>query len=97
MVHAKHLKFSGPIFRNVLCKLFNKMFTHSFISVDMLKGHMRPILKYNTMSKTSFDSYRPIMNSSIFLRLIEYKFLPYLTIFFKIDNRQFSYRTETCC
>ena len=45
LIHSNCLKWSGPIFRNLLCKFFNSLLQHNFVPEMMLRGQMRPIVK----------------------------------------------------
>ena len=67
-VYAKHLKFSGPLFRKHLKMLFLQFIKHSFVPSKMLSGEIRPILKSDRTRRSNSDNYRPIMNSSVFLK-----------------------------
>ena len=96
-LHANNLKFSGPIFRNLLCKFFNKLLDHSFLPSAMIFGEIRPVIKSNTLSKNNSENYRPVMNSAMMLKVFEYCLLPSLQAKLKLNNRQFGFRKETGC
>ena len=96
-IHSNNLKFSGPIFRNFIGKYFNKLLDHGFLPNNMLYGEIRPIIKDSTMSKRDSDNFRPVMNSSMFLKTLEYCILPVLTKTLDINNRQFGFRANTGC
>ena len=63
----------------------------------ILKGEIRPILKSNSLNKSSSSNYRPVMNSSCFLKIFEYCLLPFLERDLKLDDRQFGFRSGTGC
>ena len=63
----------------------------------MLKGRIRPTVKSHSGTKTDSQNYRPVMNSSNFLKVLEYLLLPHIERIFKIDQRQFGYRNATGC
>ena len=96
-IHSNHLKYSGPVFRNFLCKLFNKFLSHQFVPRQMLGGQIRPILKNNCGSKTDSSNYRPVMNSSSLLKIFEYCLKPFLSKHLNLDSRQFGFRNNTSC
>ena len=96
-IHANHLKFAGPIFKNLLCKLFNKFLSHKFVPRTMIEGEIRPIFKNNCTSKTDSSNYRPVMNSSNILKVFENCIQPYLSNHLKLSNLQFGYRNNTSC
>ena len=96
-IHSNHVMLSGTHFRRFLCKLFSKFVSHCHMPVEILKGEIRPILKNNSLSKSSSTNYRPIMNSSVFLKIFEYCLLPILERDLKLDDRQFGFRSGTGC
>ena len=95
-VHSNNVKFSGPVFQNIIWKFFNKIIDHSFVPRSMVYGEIRPILKGN-LNKHSSENYRPVMSSSIFLKIFEYCLLPKLKKSLKISNLQFGFRENTGC
>ena len=96
-VHSNHLKYAGPVIKNLLGKLFNKMISHAYIPVPMMYGEIRPIIKNNSLGKTVSDNYRPIMNSGMFLKTLEYCLLPELQQKLKLSSHQFGFRQHTGC
>ena len=56
----------------------------------MLKGRTRPAVKFTSGKKTDSQNYRPVMNTSIFLKVFEYFLLPQLEKHLEIDQRQFA-------
>ena len=63
----------------------------------MLKGNIRPTVKNSSGNKTDSKNYRPVMNSSNFLKVIEYLLLPHLEKHLPIHENQFAYRPATGC
>ena len=96
-IHSNHLKFAGPVFRNILGKLFNLMLSHSYIPVPMIYGEIRPVIKNNSLGKTKSDNYRPVMNSGMFLKTFEYCILTEMQRKLKLSTRQFGFRQHTGC
>jgi hypothetical protein len=96
-VHANHLKYSTDIFRTLLCKLFSCFIGHSHTPKWLLRGEIRPTIKSASCDKSISNSYRPIMNSSTFLKVFEYSVLPYLKRYLMISKRQFGYRSNVGC
>ena len=96
-VHSNHFKFSGSIFRNFLSVYFNKLLSHKFVPSRMLNGQIRPTIKVSTGSKTDSNNYRPVMNSSNFLKIFEYSLLPFFERHLKLDHRQFGFRSGSGC
>jgi len=93
-VHSKHLVYSGKIFRRLLSRVYSAMMMHSFIPKELLRGYIKPILKDGSICRTSSNNYRPIMNSSIFLKIFEYCLLPVLQRELRISCLQFGF--ELC-
>ena len=87
-VHSNHLKYSGISFRMVIGRLFLAFLRHNFIPKAMLKGQIRPTLK-NGKPKKESRSYRPVMNSSVFLENFEYYLLPVVIDHFPLNRNQF--------
>ena len=77
-VHTEQIKNAKRCYRNLLCKFYNKLISHTYIPHSMLKGHIRPTVKNSSGNKTDSKNYRPVMNSSNFLKVIEYLLLPHL-------------------
>ena len=71
-VHTSHIKSSKRCYHNLLCKLYNKLITHAYIPHSMLKGHIHSTVKNSSGNKTDSKNYRTVMNSSSFLKVIEY-------------------------
>ena len=96
-IHANHLKFSGQIFRNLLCKIYNKFLSHEYLPQEFLAGRIKPVLKSNCTSKTDSSNFRPVMNSSNFLKVFEHCLLPFLLNHLNLSNLQFGFRSKTGC
>jgi len=96
-IHSKHLKYSGVMFRSLLSRLYGAMMTHSYIPKEMLKGHIKPVIKDRKMCKTVSDNYRPVMSSSMFLKIFEYCLLPYLERELRISPLQFGFMPGSDC
>ena len=63
----------------------------------MLKGQIKPILKDNSLGKTQSGNYRPIMNSSNFLKIFESCLGPIIDRYIVLNKRQFGFRAKTSC
>ena len=96
-IHANHLKLSGRVFKNLLFKFFNTLINHSFVPERMAFGEIRPVVKNASLGKHDSDNYRPVMNSSMFLKILEYCLLPILSKNLQISNWQFGFRQNTGC
>ena len=96
-IHSNHLKFGGKVFKNLIMKFLNKLLNHSYVPKRMAYGEIRPVVKNANMGKHDSDNYRPVMNSSMFLKILEYCLLPILTKNLRLSNCQFGFRENTGC
>ena len=96
-VHSNHIKYAGPMFRKLLTHFLNLVLFHSHVPKKMLFGEIRPIIKNNAMSKSDSNNFRPIMNSSMFLKTFEYCLLPIFSKHIRLNSRQFGFRKHTGC
>ena len=79
MFHTSSLKLAAAVIRKSLHKIYNKMMSHCFVSCTKLNGEIHPVIK--TGKSCKFDSrFRPVMNSSVFLKILEHLILPVLKI-----------------
>ena len=63
----------------------------------MLIGEIRPAIKNQRGDKQSSDNYRPVMNSSVILKLFEYCLLPKIEPYCNLSDRQFGFRKNILC
>ena len=96
-IHSNHIKFSGPVFLNLLCKFLNGLISHSHVPINLIYGEIRPVIKNKVLGKSDSNNYRPVLNSSMFLKILEYCLLPSLSKLLKLSNLQFGFRKETGC
>ena len=75
----------------------NKILSLTHIPPAMLEGRIRPTVKSSSGTMTDSQIYRPVMNSTNFLKMSKYLLLPHLEKNFKRDQRQFLYRNVTGC
>ena len=96
-IHSNHLKFAGKYFHVFLSRLFTSFLCHSFLPYDMLRGEIRPIIKKANGNRNVSSNYRPVMNSSNFLKLFEYSILSLIENFIEPNVHQFGFRKHTSC
>ena len=100
-VHSNHLKFKCQLLHKFLAKLFSSFILHNFLPLEMIRGVIAPIVKNGLGNLSSSDNYRPIMNSSVFLKLFEYCLLQKIQPYIELNDRQHgfrkSYSTATAC
>ena len=95
-IHTNHVKFAGPTFINFLGRIFASCLRHSYLPYDLIKGVIKPVLK-GTTCKSKSENFRPVMNSSVFLKILEYCFIPILKQYLKIDSLQFGFQHGSSC
>ena len=100
-MHTNHLLFSPDSFLDLLSKLFSACIIHGYLPLDMLKGTINPLVKDAHGDLSSSDNYRPVMLSSIFLKLFEYCLLGKISPYLSFNDRQHGFRpkysTSTAC
>ena len=63
----------------------------------MLKGHIRPTVKSSSGNKTDSENYRPVTNSSSFLKILEYLVLPHVEKHLPVHKNQLACRPVSGC
>ena len=96
-IHSNHLKHTGVITRKFISKLFTAMLCHGYVPKEMLRGHIKPRIKNSQTCGTKSDNYRPVMSSSVLLKLFEYSVLEKLTENIKINDLQFGFTEYSSC
>ena len=85
---------SSDLFNELISKLFFSFVVHSYIPIAMLRGSITPIIKDRFGDHSSSDNYRPVMSSSVFLKLFEYCLLERIEPFVKLNSRQHGFRSN---
>ena len=70
-LQAEHLTYSSPKLFAFLSMLFNSIIVHSYLPEAIMHTIIIPIIKDSKGDVTSKDNYRPIANTTIFLKLFE--------------------------
>ena len=100
-IHTKHFMFNSELLNELLSKLFTSFIIHNYVPLDMIRGVITPILKDKLGDCTSSANYRPVMISSVYLKLFEYCLLSKLEPYIKLNDRQHGFRknnsTSTAC
>ena len=95
------MKFNSVILIDLLAQLFTSFVLHSFVPTEMERGIITPIIKDKFGDLSSSRNYRPVMTSSIFLKVFEYCLLDKIYPYVKLNDRQHgfrkSYSTATAC
>ena len=94
-IHTIFLNQVSNKFLDFLSIFINSCFNHCFFPSDILKGDLNPTIKDLKGNVTVSSNYRPVMQSSILLKLIELHILSYLEEKISFNFRQFGFR-EGC-
>ena len=100
-IHSIFLKNADDMFLNFLACFYNACFIHCFIPRDLLKGLMNPTIKDAKGNITLASNYRPVMQSSCLLKILESHMLNILSEKVSFNGRQFGFSkglstTDTC-
>ena len=93
-IHSFHLKLSPDICHEVLSALFYGFVMHNCIPLSMLRGVITPIIKDKFGDQSSSDNYRPVMSSSVFLKVLEYCILNKIGPYIRLNDRQHGFRAN---
>ena len=97
LIHANHLQFSGPQLRALIERFFTICMLHPCVPKLMMQGVIKTVLKGNSICKANSENYRAVMNSSIFLKMLEYCLLPTLSKKLQITPLQFGFKEGSNC
>ena len=90
-INAKFLKNSSDDFLLMLCRFLNSCFTHGHFPGLMLQGIVKPRIKNASGNCTDSKNYRPVMQSSNILKLVELHLQDILIEKITFNPRQFGY------
>ena len=100
-IHSNHLKFASNLYVDILTKLLSSFLVHGYIPKDLLEGTITPTIKDRFGCLEDSGNYRPVMSSSVFLKILEYCILFKIRPFIFLNDRQHGYRekysTNTAC
>ena len=93
-IHTSHLKFNSSILNDLIAKLFTSFIVYGHVPVDMIRGIINPLIKDRLGDCHSSSNYRPIIVSSVYLKLFEYCLLSKIEPFIKVNNRHHGFRKQ---
>ena len=100
-IHSNNLKFCSDSFSELLTQLFTSFVVHHFVPGNLTKGLITPTVKDKFGDLTSSDNYRPVMQSSVILKLFEYCILKKISPYLELNDSQHGFRsnhsTATAC
>lgn len=91
-IHSNHIKLSPESFERLIAVLFSSFLLHGFIALDILGGVINPTVKDRHGNLCNSDNYRPVMMSSVFLKLLEYCILNKIKDSIRLNDRQHGFR-----
>ena len=100
-IHSNHLKFCDELFQELLSLLFRCFVAHQYAPPSLIGGMISPTVKDKLGDLNNANNYRPIMSSSVILKLFEYCLLKKITPFIELSDSQHAFRpghsTATAC
>ena len=91
-LHSRVLKMASQPLIDILCTFINLCFSHCYIPPKLLIGNIRPTVKDRKGFLTDLDNYRPVMQSSCLLKLIEIHILEIVSEKVAINENQYGFR-----
>ena len=91
-INSKFLKYVDDSFVDNIVFFINMCYVHCFIPKELLKGDITPIVKNKVESSSDSGNYRPVMQSSCILKLIESHLLEYISEKVNLCNKQFGFK-----
>ena len=91
-LHSIFLQRASNIYMNNVAHFMNASFNHCLIPEEVLRGDMNPRIKDIKGNVTDSANYRPVMQSSCFLKLFEMHILSILEENVTFNCRQFGFK-----
>ena len=83
-IHSNHLKFCPDSLYDLFSQLFESFVVHQYAPMSLIQGMITPTIKDSMGDITNSNNYRPVMSSSVILKLLEYcletKIGPYIEL-----------------
>ena len=81
-IHTNHFLLGSESFTSLMAKLYSACITHGYSALCILEGLINPLVKDIHGDITNSENYRPVMSSSVFLKLFEYCILAKIKSYF---------------
>ncbi len=94
-IHSRFLKMASQSLIDILCNFLNLCFSHCYMPPKLLIGNIRPIVKDKKGNLTDSSNYRPVMQSSCLLKIIEIHILDTIAEKVSISEHQYGFRRGT--
>ena len=100
-IHTNHLLLGPQSFVYLIAQLYSSCIMHGYSALSILEGQINPLMKDVHGDIASSENYRPIMSSSVFLKLFEYCILAKINTYLNFNDHQHGFRkdhsTSTAC
>lgn len=100
-IHSNHLKYCDELFSELLSLLFESFIIHQYAPKNLINGMITPTVKDRFGDLKNSSNYRPIMSSSVILKLFEYCLLKKINPYIELSDSQHGFRsghsTATAC
>lgn len=93
-IHSNHLKFAPDIVLQLLANFFSSCIIHSFVPNSILLGIIKPLIKDKMGDINSSSNYRPIISSSVYLKVLELCIKEKITPYVSFNSRQHGFRPD---
>ncbi|CAF3775813.1 unnamed protein product [Rotaria socialis] len=93
-IHAFHLVNAPDLIHSILSKFLNSCLLHGYLPPQITDGVINPLVKNKTGNLHDSANYRPIIGSSIFLKIYEYCYLRKIEGFLSFNDRQHGFRAK---
>ena len=94
-IHSSYLKLGSNNLFEFLKMFLNSMLAHSYVPKILLEGSVKPRVKNRFGSRIDSANYRPVMTSSVILKVLELCLEPHLRKYLQLDTSQFGFRNNT--
>ena len=91
---SQHFKYGSDALKNLITIFVNCCLQHSFIPHDIASGVISPIIKDKLNDNSKVENYRPIIKSSVFLKLFESLILSRIMKYLRINDQQHGFRSN---
>ena len=91
-IHTAFLKRASDSFLKFIVCFLNACYNHCYIPGEMLNGDVNPVIKDTKGNACESSNYRPVMQSSCFLKIIEMHVLDIFEEKIHFNARQFGFR-----
>ena len=100
-INSEHLKRASEKMLTLLKYFINSCFIHNYIPILITRGFIEPLLKDKMADSSVVENYRPIIKSSLFLKIFEMLIYDRMKDYFKVNPNQHGFRkhhsTFTAC